>query len=905
MTTLTQPVTVSGRRRVDSLTDADAFETLRRTWQPVCLSRELDGGNIVSYTLLGEEIVVARLPGGLLAARDLCPHRGAKFGLGEVHDGHLRCPYHGWEFDASGACAKIPSLIDASCMTDAAQLQRYAAQERYGMVWVRLDDHELVPLPDVPEFEEASGWAYQLPDAVPFGCGFRREVENYLDMSHFAFAHRDTLGVAAKGQITDITITHFDDGFQMDAPFPVLDQPGTDPGKLQQSHHRRQRIYLPNFTTIRQRFHDGDERVLLHVPSPNSPTSCTVFWSLAISPGFDGPPPEDQIGFAIGVLDEDRVMVENQRPLEVPLGAEPVVLVPADRLSNTYKAAFRGLLELDHADPGVATVPRLGEATGEAIGGADPRTATLSVLYGSQTGNAENLANRLSRAFTELGLDHALANLAEVEPEDLTGQVLVLTSTYDNGDPPDSARPFVDALLADDGPDLSNVQFAVFGLGDRSYPNFAQCGKDVDAALERLGGRRLLARVDADTDYEDDYAVWAGDVLRALGRAEPMDTVSVVEDNTDPGTSATLPVRAPVVENRRLSRTGSNKEVRHYEVDLGSENAAWEPSDSLGVIPLNDPELVDELLEFTGWDPGAALENGRRLRTELAEAVELRRPTAALASLLAQRAEDEDLASLAASPRRRADLEEWFGACDVVDVLQRVPGGAELEHEEFLARVDPLRPRLYSIASSPLAHPGHAHLTVSTVRYEHRERSHLGVASTYLADRVEHGEPIRVFVKANPAFRPPPPGVDLIMIGPGTGVAPFRAFLQHREASSAGGRNWLFFGEQTREADYLYRDELEAWERSGHLSRLSLAFSRDQAERIYVQHRLEETAEDWFGWLEGGAHLCVCGDAKRMARDVEETLKAGVARVSGRTEDEARSYLHRLQRDGRYRRDVY
>ena len=359
------------------------FERLKQTWQPVALSRDLALGQSSSVVLLEESLIIARLPQGLLAARDRCPHRGAQFVLGDIHNGHLRCPYHGWEFDHHGSCKRIPSLADQTHPAlQLACLDSYPIQERYGMIWVRLDrDQEAAALPCIPEFE-SEDWEFHVADPMAFGVGFRREVDNYLDMSHFAFAHGKSLGVAARHMIDGIRITHYRDGLQMDAPFPSLSNPAQTPSKLQQAHQRCQRIYLPNFTTIRQSFHDGDERVLVHIPSPHTETTCTVYWALAISKNFDGPPLYEQIQFAIGVLDEDRIMVENQRPLEVPLGGEEGVTVPADRLAMAYKRALREFISSD--------APLIHEQQQSGQG-----EARCAIIWGSQTGNSERLASHL------------------------------------------------------------------------------------------------------------------------------------------------------------------------------------------------------------------------------------------------------------------------------------------------------------------------------------------------------------------------------------------------------------------------------------------------------------------------------------------------------------------------------
>jgi vanillate O-demethylase monooxygenase subunit len=327
------------------LTEDLPFRALRRTWQPVALSRDLKAGQLRGVRLLDQEILLARFPDRLLASQAWCPHKGMRLETGRIANGELQCPYHGWRFDSCGACTNIPSLIQPlPNKQEQARLETYDVRERYGMIWVKLDRDELAPLPEVPEFENRE-WTYVVAEPMTFRSGFRREIENYLDMTHFAFAHATTLGVAADPVVPPMKIDEYPDGFLMDAPFPSLATPENPPGKLQEAHRRRQRCFLPNFTTIRQSFADGDERVLLHVPSPVSPTECNVFWSLAISPNFRGPAPEDQLRFAVGVLNEDRKMCENQIPKEVPVnpsrGGWGVLVTPGDTLANTYQRTFR------------------------------------------------------------------------------------------------------------------------------------------------------------------------------------------------------------------------------------------------------------------------------------------------------------------------------------------------------------------------------------------------------------------------------------------------------------------------------------------------------------------------------------------------------------------------------------
>lgn len=345
------------------LTEDIVVSQLRRTWQPVANSRQLHLGAVQSYTLLGVELVVARFPNGEILAADVtCPHKGARLSNGCFRSGELMCPYHGWRFDVTGACQSIPSLIAPNPEKQAlSHLKNYAVQERYGFVWVKLEDAPMAngqrhALPEVPEFENPL-WTYMMGPPMAFAAGWRREVENYLDMSHFAFAHSSTLGVSADPRIHRMEITiESDGGFRMDAPFPALESSHEKSGKLQSAHHRRQRSYLPNFTLIRQTFTDGDERILLHVPSPTTTESCTCFWSLAISPGFRGPSPEAQVEFAISVLDEDRRMCEMQVPREVPInparGGWGVLVMPGDTLANTFQKQLRRWL-----NPAASSLP--------------------------------------------------------------------------------------------------------------------------------------------------------------------------------------------------------------------------------------------------------------------------------------------------------------------------------------------------------------------------------------------------------------------------------------------------------------------------------------------------------------------------------------------------------------------
>ncbi len=331
------------------------MQVMRRTWQPVALSSALAQGASLPFCLLETEIVVARMPGGLLAAPDACPHKGFRLSRSPICGNEWHCAYHGWRFNEAGQCIGIPSLPDAGVKKlESASLQSFGVQERYGFIWVQLEADPKQSLPDIPEFE-AHDWTYLAAPATPFQAGWRREVENFLDMTHFAFAHAATLGQAADVRLPAMEIgtkSSQDEAkapdFWMKTQFPSLSSPGVEPAKLGSAHARYYRTFLPNFTIIRQSWPDGDERLLLHIPTPNTRESCTVFWALAISPNFDGPPPQNQLDFAVRVLDEDREMCENQIPREIPInptrGGWGVLIAPGDTLANTFQRCLRSWL---------------------------------------------------------------------------------------------------------------------------------------------------------------------------------------------------------------------------------------------------------------------------------------------------------------------------------------------------------------------------------------------------------------------------------------------------------------------------------------------------------------------------------------------------------------------------------
>lgn len=539
----------------------------------------------------------------------------------------------------------------------------------------------------------------------------------------------------------------------------------------------------------------------------------------------------------------------------------------------------------------------------------------LAVLFGSQTGTAEKLAKRIAKEAGQRGFTPTVHDLAKYPPAQLSAEtaVLLVTSTYGDGEPPDNAKAFWEALRADAAPRLEMTRFSLCALGDSNYPRFCQFGRDVDARLEALGARRVLPRQDCDVEFDQPFATWLGAALSALqddgGTAAPPSLLPPpsASESAEEGWSKTNPYPARLRTNRRLSGAGSAKDVRHFELALGDSGLAYEAGDALGVWPANCPDLVAAVLAAGGWDGEEAVpgRNGTEssLRMALLRDYELGRIPNALLAHFAQASGDAALRQLV-EPSANGALQKFLYGRDVLDLLQGHPG-VRLKAAEFVALLRKAQPRLYSISSSPKAHPGEVHLTVSALRYEAGGRGRKGVASCFLADRCAADTPVPVFVHANAAFRPPAGDVPLVMIGPGTGIAPFRAFLEDRAATGATGRNWLFFGDQTAAQDYLYREEIEGFVRDGRLARLDLAWSRDQAEKVYVQHRMLAAADELWRWLEEGAAVYVCGDASRMAKDVDAALHQVIERAGGKSPEAAREYVKAMQAARRYQRDVY
>ncbi len=534
---------------------------------------------------------------------------------------------------------------------------------------------------------------------------------------------------------------------------------------------------------------------------------------------------------------------------------------------------------------------------------------TLTILYGSQTGNGKGIAEQLAARAREKGFGINLQNLAEYKPSQLKREKLLnfVISTHGEGDPPDDAELFHEFLLSKKAPSLAGVRYTVLALGDSSYVNFCQTGREFDGRLAELGAERLQSLVECDVDYENRAAGWIGDVLARL--PEVISAGATVPQlravSAAPRHDKSRPFAAEVLVNQKITGRASSKDVRHVELSLEGSGLRYEPGDALAVIVRNPPALVRELLGELGLD-GNALVDVDGQQSSLEEALTARLEiTAASTGFLNAWAElgADQLSALLASGDK-TQLARLIDSHQVIDIVRRYP--LSIGAQAFAASLRKLSPRSYSIASSQRANPDEVHLTVAAVRYQAFGSDHWGAASTHLADRIAEGDTVSVYVEPNSRFHlPADDGADIIMIGPGTGVAPFRAFVEEREERGASGRNWLFFGDRSYRDDFLYQLEWLRHLKSGALTRLDLAFSRDQADKVYVQQRLREQGAELYRWLEGGASIYVCGDAKTMAGDVESALVEVLALHGRLGANEARQRLKELRRAGRYRRDVY
>lgn len=541
---------------------------------------------------------------------------------------------------------------------------------------------------------------------------------------------------------------------------------------------------------------------------------------------------------------------------------------------------------------------------------ASTEKAPMLVLYGTESGNAEVLAAKAKKAADAKSFKAKILNMADAKPSDLAKveNLLVIVSTWGEGDPPDSATSYHEGFMADSMPQLANLKYSVCALGDTSYEDFCKIGKDFDSRLKVLGGERVFDRADCDVDFDATFDAWLKGALDAFptAKVEAAEVAAAAAIGQVPAAivyDKKNPYSAEILDKVVLNGTGTAKETWHVELSLANSGLDYEPGDSLGIYPENKDRDVEAVLAATGLSANEKV-GDKTLAEALKTDFDITTLSAAIILKYNAIVEDKTLAELLAEDGKKT-LKDWIWGRQLIDLLEGYPY-KKWTAESFTGILRSLAPRLYSIASSHRAHEDEVHLTIAAVRYETAGRERTGVASTFIADDVAVGETARVFFHSNKNFRlPEDSNTPIIMVGPGTGIAPFRAFVEERAAIEAKGESWLFFGDQHFSYDFLYQLEWQDYLADGALTKLDLAWSRDQKEKIYVQDRLKQNAAEIWAWLEKGANFYVCGDASKMAKDVHQALLDIIAEQGGKSATEAKHYLDTLRKTKRYQRDVY
>lgn len=589
-----------------------------------------------------------------------------------------------------------------------------------------------------------------------------------------------------------------------------------------------------------------------------------------------------------------------------------------------WNAITRALSGLDHTQltwvSGYAAGLAAGQGASTLASGAnapatsEQPTSVLTVLYGSQTGNAKELATQFQSKAESAGMSSKLVSMADYKPRQLKNEshVVVFVSTHGEGDAPDDAIELYEFLGGKKAPKLNNLKYAVLGLGDTSYEFFCQTGKDFDSRLGVLGATAIVGRADCDVDYETQAAQWSDSVLEAIsGDFAANDSQAVAVQSgaaiTQPSAqtySKKAPFQAALLESQKITGRDSVKDIRHIEISLEDSGISYQPGDALGVWFKNSEQLVNQFVETLSLDAETDVtvaDATMSLREALTNKLELTLSYPTFLKTYQAATQSESLAALLSD---KAKLRTYLVERQLIDVVMDHPGN--ITAQQLVDACRPLTPRLYSIASSQAEVEDEVHLTVAHVDYEAFGYRHQGGASGYLCEHLQEGGEVDVYVESNDNFRlPADPNTPVIMVGPGTGIAPFRAFMQEREAQDAEGKNWLFFGNPHFTQDFLYQVEWQGYVKSGLLDKITLAFSRDQKEKVYVQHRLLEHGKAVFEWLEQGAHFYVCGDAMHMAKDVEAALLQLIQEHGNKSESEAKQYLVALRKAKRYQKDVY
>ena len=606
---------------------------------------------------------------------------------------------------------------------------------------------------------------------------------------------------------------------------------------------------------------------------------------------------------------EQLSLQQNLNPVSSALDANQLSLL--QQATSSYSS-----LQLAWASGYLAAKSESGQSVQLSPAPVAVAAKTLTILYASQTGNAKGVASKLAESAKAVGISVILKNTADYKVKSIKNEthLLIVASTNGEGEAPDDAIEFHEFLLGKKAPKLPNLSYSVLALGDSSYEFFCQTGKDFDERLKALGAKQVAPRIDCDVDYDSESDSWTLSIIENLKEelTQSSAPLAAVVDLPTAGATSQYSKQNPYAAEFSLSQkiTGrdSAKDVRHIEIDLGESGLTYQVGDALGVWFENDANLVAELiatLKLTGEEKVKLKVDGANqvftLTDALTTELEITQTAPAFVEFWAKISGDKALTAIAAD---KTSAREYAGEHQIIDVVKAAI--TEIDPQFFVEALRKITPRLYSIASAQSEVEEEVHLTVGLVSFDANGEDRTGGASSFLANRLDEGQKVRVFVEHNDNFRlPQSDDTPVIMIGPGTGVAPFRAFMQEREARDASGDNWMFFGDQTFTQDFLYQVEWQNYLKSGLLTRMDVAFSRDQAEKVYVQDRLKEQASEVFAWLERGAHLYICGDANRMAKDVHQTLVDIIAEHGKLTVEQAEDYLKSLRSNKRYQKDVY
>lgn len=582
--------------------------------------------------------------------------------------------------------------------------------------------------------------------------------------------------------------------------------------------------------------------------------------------------------------------------------------------SKEQKVWLSGYLTANHMHPEEATMSGDTLPQYQSTVLNPPETREVTILFGSETGNAQSLSEAMETKLKEKDFPVTISSMDDFKTNKLkkVQDLVIISATHGEGSPPDNAASFYEFLHSRKAPKLNDFRFAVLSLGDESYEYFCQTGKDFDKRLEELGGERIVQRVDCDVDFDDAAEEWINNVINTVSETVGHTSTAPEEAAAFSSEEASTynkknPYMAEVLDNINLNGRGSNKETRHIELSIEDAGLTFEPGDCIGIYPQNNEDLVDQLIRTLGWDPDYAVtvdkvEETITTKQALTSHFEITRLTKPLAAKAADIFHNEELNAYISDEEW---VKEYVVGRDLIDLVVDFPP-KNIVQEELFSILRKIPAREYSIASSYQANPDEVHLTIGAVRYQSYGRDRSGVCSVQIAERIEPGEQIPIYVHRNPNFKFPfDEETPVIMIGPGTGVAPFRSFIEEREERGIEGNTWLFFGEQHFTTDFLYQTDWQNWLKEGVLSRLDLAFSRDTEEKVYVQKLIQENSKEFYQWLQGGAAVFVCGDEKKMAKDVHDAILTVLENEGNMSHEDAEIHLNNMKKEKRYQRDVY